>query len=225
MRPLRDLPLLIFNKTLIAADLHLGIEYEFLSKGINLYSMNLRLKEEIEKVIEEEDVSRIIFLGDLKHNVPRPVGFEARELSEFLDFGVDVVVVKGNHDGGIELFCDDVVSELVIEDVLLTHGHRKIELLKYKHIVVGHSHPAIEFRDELSKITREKCWFKCKLKNSNTKITVMPAFNPLILGTPLNRTERIPGYLFRKDRLDLEKGEVHLLDGTFLSSLKGLRIS
>ncbi|RLG06366.1 MAG: phosphoesterase, partial [Thaumarchaeota archaeon] len=73
MRLIEDWPAILLEKpvkTLLLADIHFGYESELADKGIQVPSQAYRLKELLVRVVEETGAERIIFLGDLKHQVP-----------------------------------------------------------------------------------------------------------------------------------------------------------
>lgn len=54
-------------------------------------------------------------------------------------------------------------------------------------------------------------------KNKNPKLIIMPAFNDILGGLPVNRLEtNLMGPILRSGSLNLKSAEVYLLDGTFL---------
>ncbi|MBU6996362.1 MAG: metallophosphoesterase [Theionarchaea archaeon] len=222
VQPLWDAPALRVDHTLVVCDIHLGIEYEMYTKGIRMGSLTDRIKGEIEALLTE-DITRLILLGDIKHNVPNVSWHEEREVPGFVDFSVPVEIVKGNHDGGIESLVDcDVKNEIVMNGIVLTHGHRALDNPLPPLLVVGHSHPAVEFQDELGSRTKEKCWI-LGYTLQNTRVIIMPAFNPVIRGVAVNSDPRIPGVLFSQNLLDESRCDIYLLDGTYLGTLKTLR--
>lgn len=222
VQPLWDVPALKVDHTLVVSDIHLGIEYEMYTKGIRMGSLTSKIKSEIEAVLTE-DITRLVFLGDIKHNVPNVSWHEEREVPVFLDFDIPVEIVKGNHDGGIEsLVGCEVKNEIVIDGILFTHGHRALGNPLPPFLVVGHSHPAVEFQDELGSRMKEKCWI-LGYTVQNTRVIIMPAFNPVITGVAVNSDPKIPGVLFSQKLLDESRCDIYLLDGTYLGTLKTLR--
>lgn len=220
--PLWDAPALKVDDTVVVCDIHLGIEYEMYTKGIRMGSLTGRLKARIEELLTD-DVRKIIFLGDTKHNIPQVSWHEEIEVPGFLAFDVEVELVKGNHDGGLETLVErEVKKEVVLDEVTLTHGHRALNAEKLPPLlIVGHSHPAVEFEDELGARMKEKCWvFGYTVKN--TKVIIIPAFNPIITGVALNREPKIPGVLFSQRLLDTARSDIFLLDGTYLGTLNKL---
>lgn len=220
VKPLWDAPALTVDHALVVCDIHLGIEYEMYTKGIRMGSLTQKIKEELKKLITTK-IKKIIFLGDVKHNIPQISWHEEVEVPQFLDFDIHVEIIKGNHDGGIETLTDvPVKSKSSIDNIVLTHGHRSLETLPPL-LVVGHSHPAIEFKDELGSRMKEKCWL-FGYTVENTRVIIMPAFNPIITGVALNTEPKIPGVLFSQKLLDRSRCEIYLLDGTYLGTLDTL---
>ncbi len=223
IHPLWDAPALRIDSSLVVCDIHLGIEYEMYTKGIRMGSLTEKVKARIESLLTE-DIESIIFLGDTKHNIPKVSWREEIEVPGFLQFDRTFEIIKGNHDGGIESLVDvEVKKEIVLKDVTLTHGHRALEPDTLPPLlVVGHSHPAIEFEDELGSRMKEKCWvFGHTVKG--TRVIIMPAFSPIITGVALNRDPKIPGVLFSQNLLDRSQCDIFLLDGTYLGPLDKVR--
>ncbi|HDM22577.1 MAG: metallophosphoesterase [Methanomicrobia archaeon] len=207
------------KKIMVVADLHLGIEYELYTRGIRLGSITRKIKESLLRIIERNGIDEIIFLGDLKHNIPLISFREERDVPHFLDLPVDFRIIKGNHDGNIERLTNkEIYNKISMNNILLTHGHLKITE-RYEYIIVGHSHPAITFRDDIGKVTKEKCFLFGNLKDKKSKLIVIPAFSPLITGISVNK-EEIPGYFFKNNIADLKNMKVYLLDHTYLGKLR-----
>ncbi len=239
------------ERVLIVADLHLGIESELAEGGVGLPSQIPKVKERLLKLIQQQEPDRLVFLGDIKHNVPIISWQEWRDLPDLLSELTKLVrveILPGNHDGDIKgLVPREVIIHSTRGIVLgkrrrigLMHGHTwpNPKLLSTKLLVTAHNHPAIEFRDELGMRTIESAWLRCKLKpprfplklrerikGKGPELMVMPAFGELVRGAAVNRG--IPGELlgpmFKAGAIDLEKAEVYLLDGTFLGTVSNLR--
>jgi putative SbcD/Mre11-related phosphoesterase len=70
-----------------------------------------------------------------------------------------------------------------------------------------------------------------KIKPRASQIFIMPSFNDLLGGRPLNdrkfdgtsKTERIVGPVLRSETVDMRNAETYLLDGTFLGTLDRLK--
>lgn len=237
------------ENVLVIADLHIGIESELAGRGVALPSQVPKIKERLFELIERERSKRLIFLGDVKHNVPIATWQEWRELPAFFEElakHVRVEVVPGNHDGGLrgmvpnDVKIHGVGGILLGKSIGLIHGHAwpSLELMKAKLLVFAHNHPAVKFRDELGARTIEPAWLKCKLdpsklpkklrvaaKNSAPELLVMPAFGELVGGAAVNRAlpKELIGPIFKSGAARIEDAEVYLLDGTCLGLVKNLK--
>ncbi len=240
MRFLLDNALLI-GRTLAIADLHLGLEKSFGERGVSIPPQTKNLEGRIEKLVRETGAKRIVFVGDFKDKVVGVGKWEQREIPEFLwrlQRKVKVSIVKGNHDGNLELVTPGWVriygSEGFREGKTgFAHGHAWVseDILKAERVVLGDLHPAIEFVDGKSRAV-EQVWVRCAVnrkflekrygrKTRLREAVIIPAFNRLTGSAPINRRG------FRLERplgkfLDWKNGEVFLTDGTFLGKLKEL---
>ncbi|RZN37105.1 MAG: metallophosphoesterase [Methanophagales archaeon ANME-1-THS] len=149
------------HKTLVIADLHLGIEAEFRQKGINIGSQTEKLLERAITCVKVAEPDVIILLGDVKHAVPQISFVDRKEVPFFLaELAVyaPIYVVKGNHDGYLNKLLPDLSEsvrkhEIVIksaqgflfDQVGYAHGHSwpSPELFAAPYILIGHNHPRI----------------------------------------------------------------------------------
>jgi hypothetical protein len=236
-------PALLIGKTLVIADLHLGIEYEIFKSGITVPSQIERIEKKIDNLVKQTKSNHLVILGDLKHQVPNISWQEYKEIPLFLEHfsKLKISIIKGNHDGDIERLAPKEVdvyepSGFKINEFLLTHGHAwpNKKDLKAKYLVMGHVHPAIEFLTGNFR-TVESCWLKCEVDNEKFKEKfgvktnfkkgiIMPSFNHLIGGMAFNSKDFEPlGPLLKNEILKWKKSEVYLSDGTFLGDLRELR--
>jgi hypothetical protein len=241
MKFLTNEPALLIGKTLIIADLHLGVEYEYSKAGMKIPSQTKKIEKRIEELIEKTNAKNLIIIGDIKHKVPGMTFQEKREIPDFfktLSEKISVGIVPGNHDAEISKILSNVKiypsSGLLLKNTYLTHGHKwpKQDFLKAEFLVISHNHPLIEFKDKLGYRWLEKVWIRSKLKPSSIRkkyknfkklpeLIVMPTFSDLVGGFAMNRHEKEPlGPILKC--ADLEKAKVYLLDGTFLGKLEGL---
>ena len=167
------------EKALVLADLHLGFEFELVEKGINIPSQTGRIKEKILRLLGEVKPRTLIILGDLKHTIPKVSLQEWRDVPEFLEavrgMVKEVKLVLGNHDGGIEVFAEHQItvhpSRGIVLDaggdvkVGLFHGHAwpSPKLFEAKYWVIGHNHPAIQFRGFFGFKTIRQVWVKAPI--------------------------------------------------------------
>jgi putative SbcD/Mre11-related phosphoesterase len=247
-------PALLVGKSLVIADLHLGVERDFRRSGIKLPSQAGKVTKAVDEIIEETKPEKLIILGDVKHKVPGTSFQELREIPEFFEHfsrKIEVHMLLGNHDGGIEKIVPKNVKVHGTEgfadgDIYFSHGHTwpAPSFLKCKYIIAGHRHPVIEFRDKLGYRFVEQAWMRGKLDvgkvnkkyktapGSMPEVIIMPAFNPLIMGGhALNRKH---GQDYRREMGPLinsispEKAGLYLLDGTYigtLSEIKGAKVN
>ncbi len=249
MKFLKEKPALVIDeltkKTLVIADLHLGLEYEIYKKGISIPPRAGRQKKRILKLIEDTEVDRLVLLGDVKHNVPRTSVSEKENLPGFfeeLSRHVDIKISKGNHDGNIE----DLVGNADVE-ISPTSGFREgkfyfnhgqswpdEDIKNSETLIRGHSHPSIQFKDSLGFSSTVPCWVKGPVNRDAVKkkfgkgklenIIITPTFNELITGMPMNkdREKRLLGPMLKNGMMEIEDSGIYLLDGTFLGKLEDL---
>jgi len=235
--------LLLENKILVLADLHIGLEYEIFQSGITIPSQVEKLERRIDNLIRQTKAKHLVILGDVKHQVPNISWQEYKEIPKFLEYftNIKMSIVKGNHDGDIERLArkDIDIHEpkgFRINDFVLTHGQAWPDKndLNAKYLIMGHVHPAIEFWTENFR-TIEPCWLKCKIDNKKleekfgikTKFKqgiIMPAFNRLVGGMAFNSKDFEPlGPLLKNEVFKWKESDVYLLDGTYLGKLENLK--
>lgn len=181
-------PGLRFNEWLVITDLHIGYERAYRAEG---YYITNQLSDTINRIKSlKGDSKKLMILGDVKHNIPLISWQEEKEVPELLDelnntFN-EVVIIKGNHDGGIERLTP-AVKELIIDNNAFIHGHSiSKEALKCDKIIAGHMHPVYNFKNHLGISEPRKCWV------ISDKVVIMPAFTNLSSGSnelakPLNK--------------------------------------
>ena len=238
LEPVPDIPALVLKgekKWVCVADLHLGIEVQLRRAGFNIPSQAQKMLSSLETMSTYGD--NLLILGDLKHRIPSVSYREDREIPPLLaklkDRYKDIVIVSGNHDGGISSILPPGVRALSgpgtrIEDVGAFHGHvwPSQETMGSEKLIMGHIHPSVVLTDSLGSKSNEKCWVRTRLKKKGilerydhcpSELVVVPAFNPLLTGTPVNSTtESKFGPLFRNGLVDMKRAEIYLLDGTNL---------
>jgi hypothetical protein len=202
-------PALVIGKTLVIADLHIGVEFEYYKSGIRIPSNTENMRKEIERLVKQTKAERLVFLGDIKHEVPGVSRQELREIPEFLEhFGskLAVDVLPGNHDPGLKDFIPNNVKfhnsrGFRIGESYFSHGHTwpLPEFMEAKYVFVGHEHPQVEFRDSLGYRFFEQVWLRAKLDREKLaskyksipknlpELIVLPVFNRLSGGIPFNR--------------------------------------
>jgi putative SbcD/Mre11-related phosphoesterase len=226
-------PALLAGMTLVVADLHIGVEYEYYRSGIRIPSNTERMKRDLERLVRQTRAKRLVILGDVKHKVPGMTRQEFREIPDLLyslATKIRVDVIPGNHDSGLKDIIPNNVSlhsnrGFLTEDCFLFHGHTwpSPEFLKANYVLVGHEHPQIEFIDSLGYRFFEPVWIRTKLDRERLakryreipeklpELIVLPRFNRLSGGISMNRPIR-----------DIEKSHetYHTGIGTLVRSAK-----
>ncbi|HII06634.1 MAG TPA: metallophosphoesterase [Methanotrichaceae archaeon] len=245
-RPIPNVPLLMVEgkiKVLVATDLHIGIEHQLWLGGASVPSQTNKMLENLRSKIEEIRPDRLILLGDVKHNLPWTSFQEKSEVPSFLKSLSKIVrvdVVLGNHDIGLSDLAPPEIrihpaSGLVLDGVGYFHGHTwpDPEIFEAEILVASHLHPAVRLADRLGSGPPERAWVRTPLSPEalrgqygqtlkSPEMTIVPAFNPLCGGYPLDSVSREDrGPLPKMARL--ERARIYLLDGTDLGRLDRIR--
>ncbi len=160
-------------------------------------------------------------------------------------------IIPGNHDGKLNKILDVSKSDsfrkikfhsnsgTVLFGLGLFHGHTwpAESVLQAHQILLAHNHPHIMFVDKLGGHASFPCWVRTKLNKTkamkrftniedNTydpEIIIMPAFNTLGSGTPVNAPKpEFLGPMLKNKIIEIPNSEVYLLDGTALGKLHDL---
>jgi len=219
------------------ADLHLGIEVQLRRSGFNIPSQGPKMLSSLEALSTRGD--RLILLGDVKHRIPAVSYREDKEIPPFMrrlgEIYKEIVVVAGNHDGGIAAVLPEGVKKIsgagiMMEGTGFVHGHvwPSKTAMSGKQLVMGHIHPSVLLVDSIGSKTNEKCWIRSRLVRDRVleryehcpdEVVVVPAFNPLLTGTPINgRKGAYLGPVFRNRLVDESSMSAYLLDGTNLGT-------
>lgn len=232
------------DKTLLISDLHLGLEKEMAKKGFRLPAYSVKMVERVKRVAEAYGARRLAVLGDVKHTVGKVEDIDWGAIPWFFDTMLDlfelVEVVPGNHDGSIKTVLPPKVKLDSSQGTVLGEGRSRIgvahghawpseEAIATRNLVIGHSHFTYEMRDALGSRTRESVWvsaeygvaelmegagYRSKLKGKG-KLTVMPPFNRLVGGQPINRSKSFEfGPVLSSRSLSLDSADIFLTDGT-----------
>jgi len=232
------------SSTLLISDLHLGLEKEMAKKGFRLPAYSVRMVERVKRIAESYGTKRLAVLGDVKHTVGKVEDIDWGVVPWFFDTMLDlfesVEVVPGNHDGSIKTVLPPRVLLHPSQGMVLGKGRARIgvahghawpseEAIATRNLVIGHSHFTYEMRDSLGARTREAVWvnadydmaelmegagYKSKLKGKG-RLTVMPPFNRLVGGQPINRRKSFQfGPVLSSRAVSLEDANIFLTDGT-----------
>jgi uncharacterized protein len=235
------------RKTLLISDLHLGLEKELARKGFSLPSYTVKMVERVRDLAESCGTSALAVLGDVKHTVGKVEGLDWSAVPWFFDTMLDlfdtVDVVPGNHDGNLRTVLPQRVKLHASDGTVLGNGKGKTgvchghawpskEAIATKNLIIGHSHFTYEMRDSLGSRTRESVWVFTTYEvralmegagfgsvgTGKGKLTVMPPFNKLVGGQPINRSKSFQfGPVLSSTSVDLTGADIFLLDGTRVS--------
>ncbi len=154
-----------YEKSLIVADLHLGIELEFLRQGVSIQGISEETITDLVNIVDINDPANIIFLGDTKHSFGA-TKFEKRLLEKLVNEITQIsdarlVFGKGNHDPNIEKLLPSKgfpifsgkgkILETDEGTVGLAHGHQIPVFQEIDEIILGHVHPTVYLREFHSK--------------------------------------------------------------------------
>ena len=242
--PIPDRPVLELidgERVLCVGDLHIGLEADMRFRGVIVPSQTHRMEKELKDLAE--GVDRLVVIGDVKHQVPGSTKQEHIEVPRFfnglLNHYPRIDLVKGNHDTDIERMLPSRVTVhdqggFVLDDVGFVHGHAwpSEEVMNTRLLVMGHNHPAVIFEDGLHHNQVERCWVRCRFKSAGDRYSrvpeeaiIIPAFNRSLGGGPVNlEGPRMLGPLLSNELVDLENGQVYLMDGLLLGSVSSLRV-
>lgn len=182
------------SKTVVIADLHLGLETLLASKGVYFPKFQLEeMKEDLKEIFDGYPAERLIINGDTKHDFAKSSYKEKEEIKKlfnFLSLQVnEIKLTKGNHDNyliySVKEFENVTLEERICEDdICFVHGDQEQVEVRADCIIVGHEHPALVLRDELGVEEKVRC-FLCG-DYQGKKVVIMPAFSKLAQGSQVN---------------------------------------
>jgi putative SbcD/Mre11-related phosphoesterase len=232
------------DSTLLISDLHLGLEKEMAKKGFRLPAYSVKMVERVKDIAEKYGTNRLAVLGDVKHTVGKVEDIDWGVIPWFFDTMLDlfeaVEVVPGNHDGSIRTVLPQRVTLHPSHGMVLGRGRGRIgvahghawpseEAIATRNLVIGHSHFTYEMRDSLGSRTREAVWVRADYDvaelmegagyesraKGRGRLTVMPPFNRLVGGQPINRSRSFQfGPVLSSRSVSLEDADIFLTDGT-----------
>ncbi|MCL5102298.1 MAG: metallophosphoesterase [Candidatus Marsarchaeota archaeon] len=220
--------------------MHIGAERRLSEKGVRVYEVWKAMASKILTLSKTFSVTGVILLGDIKDSILYPESWEQRDIKLFFGelSGLEVKMLKGNHDGHInDLLSMETHEELMVGDYALLHGNKwpSEKAMKKRNIITGHNHIAVNIIDENGAVYSEKAYIiakadKDKIKefyaNSKAeKLIVMPAFNPLIMGMPVSKErpdkENI-NPLLRNGLFNYGEADVYSINGSYMGKVKNL---
>lgn len=228
------------KQTLVIADYHAGIEAALRAEtGVELSSQAPTRRERLCSLIEQTDTRRLVILGDLMHSIGDPGGAERGEIEvlvEAIPESVELLLIKGNHDGDIDTWVPRVEiiesSGVCIDSVGFIHGHTwpSDEVLDAEIIFMGHEHPQVRLVDPVGATETRRCWLRGPLAKEpfdiqdgnwrTPELILTPAFNDRVGGAWVNddTVEFLAPFL----PAALPKATAYLLDGTRLGDYRAI---
>ncbi len=165
------------ERVLMAADLHLGLEYELAKQGINIpYQWN-RILSELMLLLEEYRPDRLVLLGDVKHGVPATSFQEKREIPLFFETLLEVVkhidITRGNHDANLQKYLPEEVTLHSSKGIILgeefkvaaMHGHAwpNPAIMTADAVIMAHNHPTVMLNTPLGVRITRPVWVRGKM--------------------------------------------------------------
>ena len=223
------------EKCLVLSELHLGIEHEFFQSGIVIPSQAKKFAKIINKLIKKTKAEKLIIVGDVKHKIPGISLRERYEIPKFFSLlnDIDIIIVKGNHDAGLEKILHEIKifgsKGFRINKFGFFHGHAWPDkrLMSCEYLFASHLHPCVEMGKVKFNIQRvwiktkvnvEKIKRKYRIKDKKPNLIILPAFNNLVGCLAINKKfDKISGVL--KNFIDKKNSQFFLIDGTYLGNL------
>jgi|TARA_B100001245_G_scaffold154778_1_gene116020 hypothetical protein len=236
-RLVNNYPALIIEgqeKNLVITDLHLGFEDNLSQNNIFLgknSTVNESIKE-VEKILVKTKPDTLTLLGDIKSGIKSITKSEWNDVPVFLEKikkQINLTIIPGNHDANIEKLVPEGVSVstakgLIVEDILLTHGHTmpSENFSAINKIIMGHVHPI--FFQEKSIINGKRVWvtIKCNKqkifpsKTGELEIIIMPTFNKYFYTTQKKFYKKSISPILEK--IEVLEAKILTLDGTILGN-------
>jgi len=184
---------------LVMADLHLGFEESLRKEGFFLPAgTSRRASDSAREATIASGARRVVLLGDIKHEFGYPNPSEWVEVKALLHWfvrrGVEVEVVRGNHDNYVVAILRKFGISLSERTVThggntFTHGHLQLDESEIGSVLfLGHEHPSVALEDERGFVHRFKCFLHGRC--GGREVFVLPSAMELATGTVVNRLER-----------------------------------
>jgi len=238
---------------LAICDLHLGIEEQYLKAGAYIKPVTEKTAKKIGSIARENDVQRLVIVGDIKHTIPWTTLMESREVPKFFELLAKDIerfeLIIGNHDARLkELFTREQRTHWGIKfhneaftlgDLAFIHGHRwpPARVFNKRFLLMAHNHPTVELPQGIGMSIYRPCWIRTSpVKRKvfehfpdvsipdDQEIIVMPSVLGETRGTSFNsKGVRLLGPILKNGLVDLKNARIYLLDGTELGRVKDIK--
>ncbi len=194
--------------SLVIADLHLGYEEALAQEGVLVPRGHLEgLLERLGNILARlGKVRRLVINGDLRHQFGPLSLEELKEAEELLsslsehEQLEELILIEGNHDLNLNLVAlaakfPKVRARRSLKEgeFLILHGDKhpsEEELAGVELIIIGHEHPAVGLRSEVTgRIEVYKAFLMGTYRGRG--LLVQPSFNLLVKGSDITREEVI----------------------------------
>lgn len=225
---------------LIICDLHIGFEDELKHSGVKIETETEKMLNELILLIKEYKPHELIILGDIKNSVNRINDVEWENVPAFLGKLVDmtnVVIVPGNHDGGIIPLLPREVklvekSGLMIKDNALLHGDTRPsnQLENVKRLIMAHIHPT--YKKLGSPLTGTQVWIVLKAERvmifegtiGYLEFIIMPSFNKDLSMISYGKAhDGLISPILRRIKNKIEEANIITLDGDIIGDISSLQ--
>ncbi|MDE1830008.1 MAG: metallophosphoesterase [Thaumarchaeota archaeon] len=229
--------LILENKKryLVVTDLHIGFESKLVANDIHVNPRDIisETVRELQKIINVQKPDVLILLGDVKSGIESISKIEWATVPLFFEIGkkIETVVIPGNHDGNIQKLAPDWISVtsssgLVVDDILLTHGHvmPSENLSHINKIIMGHVHPV--YFSEGSVLDGQRVWVSIKSDKSKIfpsshgkiEITIIPSFNRYFYATYKKNHKRSISPIIEAVKEEPNSAKIATLDGSIIGN-------
>lgn len=236
-RPVIEKPALILEdkkRYLIVTDLHIGFENKLVANDIHLNPNEIvsETVKDLETMIDEQNPDTLVLLGDIKSSIESISKIEWRAIPTFFEIGnkIETIVVPGNHDGNIQKLVPDWVtvtssSGMIIDDVLLTHGHvfPSENMAMINKIIIGHVHPV--YFKEGSVLDGQRVWVSIRTEKNKIfpssrgelDIIIIPSFNRYFYATHKQKYKKSISPIIEAVK-DQNTAKIATLDGVIIGN-------
>ncbi|MBP3385523.1 MAG: metallophosphoesterase [Candidatus Methanomethylophilaceae archaeon] len=172
--------------TVVLGDLHLGYESALEQEGMYIPRINTdSIRDSLNDILYRYEPSRVVLLGDIKHDFRRS-GFEekreVRSIMNLLAEATEVVAIKGNHDNYLQNIISDLgllaVDYIDLMGFRLEHGHSDSGV---RPVIIGHEHPSVRIPGSVGGGMKIQCFVHAERDG----VIVLPPFSPFSSGNDL----------------------------------------
>lgn len=197
----------------VISDLHLGFEIVSAEHGLFIPRTQFkRIKKMVEDATKKCKASRMLLLGDIKHEFSETGYHEYKEVSLMLEYLKrkfnEVLLVKGNHDTFIvritRRFDIEVYDKYREGEYTFIHGHKEIKFsdVEGNTLIMGHEHPSVSLFTDIGIKEKMKIFLYGRWEEKN--VIILPAASYFAEGSDVNilPKEELISPLLRKIDID-----------------------